>query len=128
MICFACLGKSANVDGEGIRPKASRQKSSLGVAAELAKVARASSEGDAQAARRIAVAIEDANDALRVKEIRAEVMKTRLEALHACLDASWTCLIQALEPGRAKEPLDWSTTSLKGIQECFFKTVSSDGI
>ena len=136
MVCFACLGKSAGVDGdlesERHRAKAgakgSRLKSTLSVAAELSKVARASEEGDELAVRRIAVALEDAKDALTVTEnrVEAEVLKPRLEALHACLDASWTCLIEALDPGRAKEPLDWSTTSLKGIQECFFKTVSSN--
>lgn len=56
----------------------------------------------------------------------------RVVSLQLCLDASWVTLIETLEPSSShnlediqssQSDLDWSATSLKGIQECFYKNV-----
>ena len=73
--------------------------------------------------RDLACALEASKSSLKKPSIGGDRTRKRVGVLLKCIDTAWRILLDALEGNRAGGGLDWTTTTIKGIQEHLWKSI-----
>ena len=73
--------------------------------------------------RDLACALEASKSSLKKPSIGGDRTRKRVGVLLKCIDMAWRILLDALEGNRGRNGLDWTTATIKGIQEHLWKSI-----